>query len=198
MRNYVQPGDVITFIAPVGGVVSGTGYKMGALFAVAAGDAEAGEEFEGQMSGVFDLPKATGAAWTEGQLLYWDNSAKKVTGTVGAQLIGAAAAAALSADATGRVRLNGTATPDEGVSSAEITDGAVTKAKAAVFFSSEVTATGSAQNVAHGLGAPPTGVLITITEYSAGAGDIAEGTHTSTNVVFTATSGLKVKILAWA
>jgi predicted RecA/RadA family phage recombinase len=212
MRNYVQPGDVLTLTAPVGGVLSGTGYKIGQLFVVAAADAEAGEPFEGQLTGVFDLPKATGSAWTEGELLYWDNSADNVTDTVGDQLIGTAAAAAAPGAPVGRVRLNGTGTPDEGVSSAEIANGAVTtaklaaaavtKAKAAVFVSAEVTATGSAQNVAHGLAAVPAAVLITMTEHpgapDTGAMDIAEGAHDATNVVFTATANIKVKVLAWA
>jgi hypothetical protein len=79
--------------------------------------------------------------------------------------------------------------------------GAVTKAKAKVFFSTEVTGTGSSQNVAHGLGVTPTAVLVAPTELAAdlAAGyDCAEGTHTSTNVVLTITSGAKVKVLAWA
>lgn len=79
--------------------------------------------------------------------------------------------------------------------------GKVTKAKAAVFVSAETTGTGSAQNVAHGLGAVPSAVLVAPTELAAdlAAGyDCAEGTHTSTNVVVTVTSGAKFKVLAWA
>jgi predicted RecA/RadA family phage recombinase len=115
MRNYIQPGDVLTLTAPVGGVVSGNGYKIGQLFVVAAADAEAAEEFEGQASGVFDLPKTTGAAWTEGALLYWDNSGHKVTVTATSNLlIGSASrkGGELSAAAVGRVRLNGIARAD--------------------------------------------------------------------------------------
>lgn len=205
MKNFVQPGDVLTFTAPVGDVVSGTGYQIGSLFCVAAADAAAGAEFEGQITGVFDLPKATGAGWTEGQVLYWDDSAKKVTGTVGANLlIGTAARVEASGDTIGRVRLNGTAgdTGAGNVGTAELAAGAVTAAKAAVFFSAETVATGAAQNVAHGLGVAPAGVLIVPTEHpgvpDTGAFDIAEGTHTTTNVVFTATVNLKVKVFAWA
>jgi hypothetical protein len=65
------------------------------------------------------------------------------------------------------------------------------------FTSTEVTCTGSAQNVAHGLGRTPRFVMISPTELPAdlAAGfDISEGTHTSTNVVFTGTSGAKVKV----
>jgi hypothetical protein len=88
------------------------------------------------------------------------------------------------------------------VATADIADAGVTKAKAAVFFSSEQTATGSAQNVAHGLGAVPAGVLVVPTEHpgtpDTGAFDIAEGTHTTTNVVVTVTANVKFKVFAWA
>lgn len=83
----------------------------------------------------------------------------------------------------------------------DLADGSVTKAKAKVFFSTEVTGTGSPQNVAHGLAAVPAAVLVSFTELpvdlAAGA-DIAEGAHDATNVVLTITTGLKVKVLAWA
>lgn len=205
MQNFVQPGDVLTFTAPSGGVTSGLGYKIGSVFCVASGDADEGDEFEGQITGVFDLAKTTGTAWTEGQLLYWDDSAKKVTTVVGANLlIGVAARDEDSADTIGRVRLNGTASTEGagGVSTADIAAGAVTFAKAAVFVSAEQTGTGSAQNVAHGLGAVPAGVLVVPTSHpgtpDTGAFDIAEGTHTTTNVVVTVTTNVTFKVFAWA
>lgn len=71
----------------------------------------------------------------------------------------------------------------------------------ALFLSAEVTGTGSAQNVAHGLGVVPSKVLVSFTELAAGlaaGADVAEGTHTTTNVVLTVTSGLKFKVLAIA
>lgn len=73
-------------------------------------------------------------------------------------------------------------------------------AKANVFVSAEQTATGSAQNVAHGLTGTPSAVLIVPTELPAGlaAGmDIAEGTHDATNVVVTVTATVKFKVFAW-
>lgn len=83
----------------------------------------------------------------------------------------------------------------------DIADGAVTKAKAKAFFSTEVTGTGSSQDVAHGLAAVPAAVLVAFTELpadlAAGA-DIAEGAHDATNVKLTITNGLKVKLMAWA
>ncbi|MET3892789.1 putative RecA/RadA family phage recombinase [Bosea sp. OAE506] len=106
MKNYVRDGDRIPLIAPAGGVVSGTGYLIGALFAVAVHSAAAGVEFTGQTEGVVTLPKATGAI-TQGALVYWDNAAKNVTTTsAGNTKIGYAAAAQLSGDATVNVRLH--------------------------------------------------------------------------------------------
>jgi hypothetical protein len=91
---------------------------------------------------------------------------------------------------------------DLSVGTGDIAAGAVTIAKAKVFFSAETTGTGSSQNVAHGLGATPTGVLVVPTEHpgtpDTGAFDIAEGTHTSTNVVVTVTLNVKFKVFAWA
>ncbi len=71
------------------------------------------------------------------------------------------------------------------------------------FQSAPVTATGSSQSVAHGLGVVPSLVLIAAYNNQAAgstpfAFSIVEGTHTSTNVVFTATSGLIVKVIAFA
>ena len=110
MKNYVQPGDVMTFTAPAGGVESGRGYKIGQLFVVAAHSADAGAKFEGQVTGVFDLPKVASQAWTEGALVYWDDTKGECTTTATGNLLIGVAAAAVSSDAgsvIGRVRLNG-------------------------------------------------------------------------------------------
>lgn len=113
MNNFIKPGEVLTFTAPTGGVVSGTAYLVGALLVVAATTVAQTLPFEGAVEGVYTLPKITGAAWTEGQMLYWDSATSNVGTVVGAttRRIGVAAAAALSADATGQVRLNGVPSP---------------------------------------------------------------------------------------
>ena len=70
-----------------------------------------------------------------------------------------------------------------------------------IWTSSETTGTGSAQNVAHTLGVVPRFVLVSPTELAAdlAAGyDCAEGSHTSSNIVLTVTSGAKFKIVAIA
>lgn len=108
MKNYVQPGNTVTFTAS-GTVTSGQPVTMGSLFGVAITDATSGQPFEAALVGVFDLPKAIGAV-TVGAKLYWDASEGEVTTDAdsGANaLIGAAIAAAASDATTARVRLNG-------------------------------------------------------------------------------------------
>jgi len=83
----------------------------------------------------------------------------------------------------------------------QITDGSITKAKTKMFVSAELTGTGAAQNVAHGLGVVPTAVFVAPTNLSAATiGDytVTEGAHTSTNVIVTVTTGKKFKVQAWA
>ena len=58
------------------------------------------------ISGVFSVPKASGAI-TQGALLYWDDTAENLTTTAsGNTLVGVAAAAAASGDATVPLLLN--------------------------------------------------------------------------------------------
>jgi predicted RecA/RadA family phage recombinase len=105
MKNFVRYGGRIPLVAPAGGVVSGLGYLIGALFCVAEASAAAGETFTGQIDDVVTLPKATGAL-AQGALVYWDNTAKNVTATsAGNTKIGYAAAAQISADTTVQVLL---------------------------------------------------------------------------------------------
>ena len=111
MQNFVKEGNVVTLTSPGGGVVSGTPVLIGSIVCVPTATVAATFPFEGQVTGVVSLAKATGA-WTEGALLYWDNSAKNVTTTSTSNYrIGCAAKAAASGDATGLVRLNGVAVP---------------------------------------------------------------------------------------
>lgn len=107
MRNHVQPGRILTAIAPAGGVTSGAGVLIGALFGVASTSAAQGEEFELLTEGVFELPKVSAQAWTFGALLYWDTTTKLVTNvSIGNTKIGCAAADAANPTDVGRVLLN--------------------------------------------------------------------------------------------
>ena len=109
MNTFIQPGQVLTLTAPGGGVSSGDGVQIGQLFVVAVADAVAAAPFEGQTVGVFTLPKDTGTAWVEGDLLYWDGTEVDTIAT-GNLLIGAAIRAETMGATTGRVRLNGVST----------------------------------------------------------------------------------------
>lgn len=77
---------------------------------------------------------------------------------------------------------------------------AVTGTTQTIFSSTEQTGTGSSQNVAHGLAAAPTHVLVSVTELPDAAAetgfDVAEGSHDATNVVVTVTNTVKFKVLA--
>ena len=108
MKNYVQPGENLTLVAPYARA-SGEGALVGSIFGVASVDVANGAEAVFVTEGVFDLPKASGAV-TAGAKVYWDNTAKVVTTTATSNtLIGAATQAAAGSDATVRVKLNGTA-----------------------------------------------------------------------------------------
>jgi predicted RecA/RadA family phage recombinase len=108
--NFIQPGDSLDIPAPSGGVVSGTPYLIGGLFCVALSTAAVGIVSAFSTKGVWNLPKATGQAWTAGQRIYWDDTNKVCTtvATVG-QLIGVSTGVAASGAAAAAVRLNGVA-----------------------------------------------------------------------------------------
>jgi len=107
MKNFVQPGDVITVTAPAA-VVSGEGVSIGALFGVAAFDAAQDEDVEIALRGVFDMDKPDGETIDVGDLVYWDSGEKKVTGVEGEnRLVGIAVAAAAGGAASVRTWLNG-------------------------------------------------------------------------------------------
>lgn len=59
-KNYVEDGNVLTLIAPAGGVQSGVPAVIGDLVVVPLVDAAAGEPFAGKTGGVWSLPAAAG------------------------------------------------------------------------------------------------------------------------------------------
>jgi predicted RecA/RadA family phage recombinase len=109
MKNYIQPGNTITLTAPYD-VNSGDGLLVGSIFGVATGAALNGAAVEAALVGVFDLTKVGSQAWSPGDRVYWDNTAKQTTKTAsGNTLIGTATDAVGSGagETIGRVRLNG-------------------------------------------------------------------------------------------
>ncbi|AMO77498.1 DUF2190 family protein [Pseudomonas citronellolis] len=61
-KNYVEDGNVLTLIAPAGGVQSGVPAVIGDLVVVPLVDAAAGEPFAGKPGGIWSLPAAAGLA----------------------------------------------------------------------------------------------------------------------------------------
>lgn len=107
MKNFVQPGDVLTVTAPAD-VASGDLVVVGSLFGVATASAKVGADLEVTAGGVYDMPKVSAQAWTQGAPVYWDPATKLVTSIAGSLTkIGVAAIVAANPSAVGRVRLNG-------------------------------------------------------------------------------------------
>jgi predicted RecA/RadA family phage recombinase len=108
MKNFVQKGDNLTVTSPAGGTVSGGAYLIGTnIFGIAITDSNAGDDVALRVEGVFsDQPKATSAAWAQGDALYWDNTAKNFTKTATNNTrVGVAMAIAQTADTTGTVNV---------------------------------------------------------------------------------------------
>ena len=179
MNNFVQSGETILLTAPYT-VTSGQAAKVGKFFGVACDDITSGATGQFKTEGVFNITKTTGAI-AQGDPVFWDNTNKYLTTTANSNAeVGVCLVAAISGDTTVTVKLN---------------EGLVTQK----FVSSEQTGTGSSQNVAHGLGVVPTRVLVTYTDLTpatAGSVNVTYGSHTSTNVVVTVTSGKKFLVFA--
>lgn len=70
-------------------------------------------------------------------------------------------------------------------------------AAAGAFTSTEKTGTGASQNTAHGLGTAPRLVTVFVSDSGAtGIYTLVPGTHTTTNCVFTVTTGVKYYVQA--
>lgn len=109
-RTYVQPGNVIEFTAPTGGVTAGTPVLIGGLLVIPQDTKAQTLPFNGMVVGVHTLPKTSAQAWAEGDKIYWNTSTSLCdnVATTG-PLIGVAVAVAANPTSTGVVRLNGSA-----------------------------------------------------------------------------------------
>lgn len=109
MKNFHQKGDRIVVDAPSGGVSSGDGVLSGSVFGVAEHDAAEEAPVVLVLTGVYELPKTSAQAWTQGAPIYWDNTQKECTSVfTGNTLIGVAWEAAGNPSDFGLVRLNST------------------------------------------------------------------------------------------
>jgi predicted RecA/RadA family phage recombinase len=112
MKYDVQKGDVLDLLAPYDVNVANAdlGYqpcfKVGSIIAAAVTNAASGAAIEGQTVGVITGPKATGETWAVGDLLYWDDSAKKFTKTSTSNTkAGFAMSVTLTGDTSGALKL---------------------------------------------------------------------------------------------
>jgi len=107
MKNFIQPGKVVTVTAPAN-LVSGQGVLVGAIFGVAATDALQGAPVEIVREGVFSLGAVTADTLVTGEKVYWDNTAKRITKTATNNvLVGAAAAPKSGTETSATVLLDG-------------------------------------------------------------------------------------------
>jgi predicted RecA/RadA family phage recombinase len=107
MKNLIQEGDVIPVVAPYA-VASGQGVLVGALFGVAAFTAAQGAPVEIKREGVFELTAVTADTGNQGDKIYWDDTARKLTTTAASNhLVGVLAGTKGGADSTARVLLDG-------------------------------------------------------------------------------------------
>jgi predicted RecA/RadA family phage recombinase len=105
MKNYLQSGERISFTAAAA-IASGAVVPIGDLVGVAENSGAIGDEVTVLLEGVFTIAKGGAEAISKGVTLYWDNTNKVVTATVGSnKKIGQAFTAALAADPTVQVRI---------------------------------------------------------------------------------------------
>lgn len=107
MKNKIQKGNVISVIAPYA-VTSGQALQVGALVGVASNDAASGAPVEIDRQGVYTLAATTADVGTFGAKAYWDNTAKRITVTAGANaLVGCLVAAKGNGETSATVLLDG-------------------------------------------------------------------------------------------
>lgn len=103
MKNFIEMGDAWTVTAPAT-IVSGQFLLIGTKWGVAVGDAASGAPAVLNRKGVFEIAKVSAQAWTVGAAIYWDDTAKNMTTTVGSNtLVGFAWEAAANPSSVGRV-----------------------------------------------------------------------------------------------
>jgi predicted RecA/RadA family phage recombinase len=104
---YRGPGCVLDLTAPYA-VDGGEGALVGGIFGVATGDIASGDVGPFATEGEFELTAKTSQAWSVGDSLYWDNSAKEVTTDASkGPKIGSCTETKGSSASTGSIKLDG-------------------------------------------------------------------------------------------
>jgi len=106
VKNYIQPGNVLT-LDPGATVAAGVGFLFGtALFGVAETDAVSGTKSAFVVHGVVEIGKTSALAIAVGDRLFWDSTNKVVNKTSTAQqCVGIAVEAAANPSATVKMLL---------------------------------------------------------------------------------------------
>lgn len=107
--TFVHDGGAIDY-TPAADVAAGDVVVLGDLVGIAKLDIAAGKLGALHVTGVYDVPKASGAGTgiASGVSVYWDAAAKQATASAGSRpLLGVTVAAAADAATTVRVRLAG-------------------------------------------------------------------------------------------
>lgn len=104
--NHIQPGEVINFTATAALAV-GAGVKIGLRLGVTLVALAIGANGSVAVSGVWSLPKLSTDVVTQGVLLYWDDTNKRLTVTATANtLAGYAFEDSAAGVATVAIKLN--------------------------------------------------------------------------------------------
>lgn len=106
MKNFVQPGRVLTLIS-VGAILAGDALLVGKIFGVALSNVAAGTAGEFQTEGVHELPALATDVAAVGAPLYWDSINKRLTVTAaGNTRVGVATAAKANGAATALIKID--------------------------------------------------------------------------------------------
>lgn len=108
--SFQQPGDVLEFTAPTGGVTKGVPVLIGAAIVIPEDTVAQTLPFRGALVGVHSVPKVGSQAWSVGDIVYLDSGNSRFTKTsAGGYRAGVAveAVGAGAGETTGKVRLNG-------------------------------------------------------------------------------------------
>ena len=107
MNNFVKYGSGYDYVNGTGSEINvGAVVAIGDLIGVAETNIAIGATGTVITSGVVNIAKKTGEAWTQGQKLYWDPSNSWLTTTAGSLIqVGWAFTAQASGDVLGQIKL---------------------------------------------------------------------------------------------
>lgn len=78
MKNYVSKGDILSVVAPSGGVVSGAPFILNNLFLIPLATAAAGELVACLAEGVATVAKLSTDDMAVGEVVNWNDTNKEV------------------------------------------------------------------------------------------------------------------------